>query len=182
MKVLFFGTRNASPKWLEVMRLCVQHAACEQDFSLKDWLESDHLSRVAAFARRELWLVREQTPLRFLHGDGPPGEAKPGKGCPVGVDRLSEVAVVLEAPRHARVLRFPVQQAAGESWAMAAARRNQAMVKQLPDRAYCLHTDLDASKGSTITAGFLKAARLPFWYVRLTPAGKLVSVEERLPA
>lgn len=185
MKVLFFGSRNASPKWLDVARACVRHACLAEPPPLDEWVAaSTGVLGLRAHAHAlSTRLVGEDTPLRFLHGDGPPGDAKPGKGCPLGVDRLSEVAVVLEAPRHARVTRFPVQQGEGESWALAAARRNRAMAAALPDRVYCLHTDLDSSKSSRMTAGFLhdRAFRRPFFYVRLTAGGKLVSVEERRP-
>lgn len=181
MKVFFLGSRNATPKWLPILRLCVQHACFVEPPPLKEWLESDETSRVLAKSRG-LVTFSEDWPLWFIHGDGPPGESKEGQRCPIGVDRLSEMAVVLEAPRHARMKRFPVDAPPGvsrEEWASAAARRNRAAVAFGPDRSYCLHTDLDSSAGSRMTAGFLRSAGRPLLYVRLTSSGKLVDVEER---
>jgi hypothetical protein len=61
----------------------------------------------------------------------------------------------------------------------AAARRDIEMAEARPDRAYCVHTDLDASKGSIITARALTERGIRFWCVRVTMAGEIVSMEER---
>jgi hypothetical protein len=120
-------------------------------------------------------LLPESEPLILLHGDGPPGKV-PGA---IGADKLSELACMEGWPARRRLKRFPVEQRAGESWGQAAARRNAAMVAARPRRAYAIHTDLDASKGSSMTASFLTSAGIPYWYVRVRQSGELVSVEQR---
>jgi len=113
--------------------------------------------------------------IHLIHGDGPPGKT-PGA---VGADKLAEVAASLEWPDTRRCRRFPPEPGDGESWGVAAARRNAAMVAMRPDRALCFHTDLDRSKGSAMTAEFLTRAGLGYRYVRLSGAGEVLSVEER---
>lgn len=83
-----------------------------------------------------------------------------------------------EYPRK-RVRWFPPEPHGDETWAQAAGRRNRELVGAEPERAYCVHTDLDSSKGSSMTASLLRAAGIPFWYIRVTQAGAVVSVEER---
>lgn len=174
MRVLVFGSRNLTWKHLRMMRPLASHAAREAcDLAL--WLE-----QAFQVARNDsLWgtvpELPESEPLVLLHGDGPPGRT-PGA---IGADKLAELACMEAWPERRRVRRFPVEQRPGESWGQAADRRNGEMVAARPHRAYCVHTDLDASKGSSITAGYLTAAGIPYWYVRVTPAGELVSVAQR---
>lgn len=74
---------------------------------------------------------------------------------------------------------FPPEPQGDETWAQAAGRRNREMVEAKPERVYCVHTDLDSSKGSSITASLLTSAGIPCWYIRVTQAGAVASVEER---
>lgn len=152
MRLLVFGSRNLTTRHLPAMR---------------SFLSLDRL------AVDGWWTVGG--PVTLIHGDGPPGKT-PGA---VGADKLAEIAASLEWPDTRRCRRFPPEQQEGESWGVAAARRNAAMVAMRPDRALCFHTDLDRSKGSAMTAEFLKKAGLGYRYVRLSGAGDVLSVEER---
>jgi hypothetical protein len=120
--------------------------------------------------------------LVLLNGDGPPGKERGA----VGADKLALLACMEAWPEEQRRIRWykpeEVQKAhPGMSWGEAAAVRDIAMAEARPERAYCVHADLDNSRDSIITARALLERGLPCWYVRTTPAGALVSVEERRP-
>lgn len=173
-RLLVFGSRNLTPKHLPAMRrfmLAEVLYSFENDMGPipLDWIDDRLAHRVpddAEFKPGFLYLI---------HGDGPPGKT-PGA---VGADKLAEIAASLEWPDTRRCRRFPPEQGEGESWGVAAARRNAAMVAMRPDRALCFHTDLDRSKGSAMTAEFLRKAGLGFRYIRLSNAGEVLAVEER---
>lgn len=152
MRLLVFGSRNLTVRCLPLLR---------------GYMSLDRL------IQEEWWRI--EAPLLLIHGDGPPGKT-PGA---IGADKLAEVAASLEWPDTRRGRRFPPEQQGEESWGAAAARRNAAMVAAKPDRVLCFHENLDMSKGSAMTAEMLKAAAIPFRYVRVTSAGELVSVEDR---
>lgn len=179
MKLLVFGSRNLTARHLPVMRKFVLAAV------LYRWSEERGpipLERILAartsndlagmvpddarFHEGTLWLI---------HGDGPPGKT-PGA---VGADKLAEVAASLEWPDTRRCKRFPPNPVGDETWAQAAARRNAEMVAMKPDAALCFHENLDMSKGSAMTADFLRRAGIGYRYVRVTGAGAVVSVEDR---
>lgn len=170
-RVLFFGSRNLTWKHLWVAKLCAAHAACTGTPDLGYWLEA------ATNPEDDVWRCERITEqLTLIHGDGPPGDT-PGA---VGADKLSEFACMETWPEsQRRVRRFPVRPKDGEAWKVAAAKRDVAMAEAKPDLAYCIHTDLDHSKGSIITAHALQDRQRRFWYVRVSPAGELLSVEER---
>lgn len=178
-RILVFGSRNLTARHLPVMRkfLLAEVLYCfENDMGpvpLEDILaattSADLANMVpddAEFHPGLLWLV---------HGDGPPGKT-PGA---IGADKLAEVAASLEWPDTRRVRRFPPTPVGDESWGAAAARRNAEMVALRPDRALCFHENLDASRGSIITAECLKRAGISFRYVRVASSGAVVTVEER---
>lgn len=177
MRVLIFGSRSLTWRHLEVMRLVASHSIREEASDLRGWMET--ATKVDEEESRFAWaapLVPDSEPLVLIHGDGPPGGSVP---CAIGADRLSELACMEKWPERRRVRRFPVEQRDGESWGHAAARRNAAMVAARPHRAYCIHTDLDSSTGSRMTAEMLQNATIRFWYVRVTQAGAVLSVESR---
>lgn len=172
-RVLFFGSRSLTWKHFGVMRAVARYATFVRQPDLGLWLPealADADSRVWA----EEWLP-ESEPLVLCHGDGPPGKT-PGA---VGADKLAEGACMLEWPERRRIRRFPVEQQPGETWGKAAARRDWAMAEARPDRAFCIHSDLDSSKGSIITARALKDRRIPFWYVRVSASGSVLEVQKR---
>lgn len=170
MRILVFGSRSLTWKHLPLMRLVAVHAALAKPGDLGDWLCT------ALGVPRLVDVLPEPEPLILCHGDGPPGGSVP---CAIGADRLAELACMEVWPERRKVRRFPVEQRAGETWGQAAARRNGAMVAARPHRAYVVHEDLDHSKGSSMTASFLTASGISYFYVRVTPAGALVSVEVR---
>jgi hypothetical protein len=53
------------------------------------------------------------------------------------------------------------------------------MADARPDRAYVVHSDLDRSKGSIITARALKERGLGYWYAKVSQSGELLCVERR---
>ena len=82
-------------------------------------------------------------------------------------------------PQRRKLRRYPATPEGTESWGQAAARRNAEMVAAKPHRVFCVHTNLDASKGSAMTSDMLKRAGIRFHLVTVTQAGAVVSVEER---
>lgn len=152
MRLLVFGSRNLTAKHLPIMRTFLS------------------LDRMAV---EGWWTVG--TPIQLIHGDGPPGKT-PGA---IGADKLAEVAASLEWPSTRRVRRFPPNPEGSETWAQAAARRNAEMVAMRPDVSLCFHENLDMSRGSAMTAEFLKRAGLSFTYIRVSGAGELLGVERR---
>lgn len=152
LRILVFGSRNLTARHLSVMRTYLA------------------LDRIAVDG---WWQVGE--PIQLVHGDGPPGKT-PGA---IGADKLAEVAASLEWPDTRRVRRFPPTPVGDESWGTAAARRNAEMVALKPDRALCVHENLDASRGSIITADCLKRAGIVYRYVRVTSSGAVIEVTER---
>jgi hypothetical protein len=179
MRVMFFGSRSLTWRHLPVLRALALHASL--DLAQYDaghsvpHMDLDLMRLLMAGGDDEWPALPESEPLILLHGDGPPGKV-PGA---IGADKLAELACMEGWPERRRLKRFPVEQHAGETWGQAAARRNAAMVAARPHRAYAIHTDLDASKGSSMTASFLTSAGIPYWYVRVRQSGELVSVEQR---
>lgn len=176
MRVLMWGSRSLSWKHLPVFRALAKHAMLGGPVPLAAFLQEPD------FAADMIEPLPEREPLILLDGDGPPGK---GRGA-VGADKLVLLACMETWPEAQRRVRWfkPEELQAkqpGLSWAQAAAMRDVAMAEARPDRAYVVHTDLDSSRGSIITARALTERGLPYWYVRVTPAGALVSVEERRP-
>ena len=114
--------------------------------------------------------------LHLLNGDGPPGAKVRGA---VGADKLAVFACMETWPERRRVRWFPPEPKGGESWPQAAARRDVEMAEARPDRCYVIHENLDASRGSIITANALTRLGIPYSYLRVSPAGELVGVERR---
>lgn len=180
MRVLIFGSRSLTWKHYETMCHVSTHATLSENVPLaafiERWTKPGNLLTDAERAYRHPWQPHD-TVLTLLNGDGPPGK---GRGA-IGADKLALFACMQkwwEYPRK-RVRWFPPEPVGDETWAQAAGRRNREMVGARPERAYCVHTDLDSSKGSSMTASLLQSAGIRFWYVRVTQAGALVSVEER---
>jgi hypothetical protein len=169
MKVLIFGSRSLTGKHLHLMRLITQHALLAEPPDLGAFLAAEGMDA------QDLVLLPESESLVLVNGDGPPGKERGA----IGADKLAVLACLETWPERRKMRWFPPEPKGEETWAQAAARRNQHMVASKPDRVYCVHTDLDASKGSSMTADFLKAAAITFWYVQVTTAGALVGVEER---
>lgn len=176
MRILIFGSRSLPWKHLPVFRALALHAYMEDTSGplpdLATWLPSEIEHAGEASYR----LCMASGPLVLLNGDGPPGKERGA----IGADKLAVLACMEAWPEGQRRMRwFPPEPQGDETWAQAAGRRNREMVEAKPERAYCVHTDLDASKGSSMTASLLKSAGIPFWYVRVSQAGSVVSVEER---
>lgn len=184
MKVLFWGSRNLTWKHLPVARALALHSTLElhqvgvthpvPELSVE---LVRHLMETGADSR---WpRVTEQ--LVLLNGDGPPGRTRGA----VGADKLCLLACMEVWPEARRRVRWfppePKEKPGGgmESWPEAAGRRNVEMASALPERAYCLHTDLDSSKGSSITANAILKRGWGFWYCRLAASGELISIERR---
>lgn len=176
MRVLMWGSRSLTWKHLPVMRAVARYATFVRQPDLGLWLPealADADSRVWA----EEWLP-ESEPLVLIHGDGPPGKT-PGA---VGADKLAEGACFLEWPERRVLRRYPVDAPPGathQEWSRAAAKRDVAMADARPDRAFCIHTDLDSSKGSIITARALTARRIGYWYVQTSASGSVLKVQKR---
>lgn len=182
MKILIFGSRSLTWKHYEVMANVATHATLAEDVSLAEfitrWTKPGNLLTEEEKAYRYPWHPHD-TILSLLNGDGPPGKARGA----IGADKLALFACMQkwwEYPRK-RVRWFPPEPQGDETWAQAAGRRNREMVEAKPDRAYCIHTDLDSSKGSSMTASLLISAGITYWYIRVSQAGALVSVERRCP-
>lgn len=176
-RVLIFGSRSLTWRHLPVFRAVALHAMLDAtDSPLPDlaaWIPSVADQTPDAFR-----LVTTTEPLVLLNGDGPPGKERGA----IGADKLAVLACMEAWPEERRRMRwFPPEPQGDETWAQAAGRRNREMVEAKPDRAYCIHTDLDSSKGSSMTASLLTSAGIPFWYIRVGQAGALVSVERRSP-
>jgi hypothetical protein len=183
MRVLMFGSRSLSWKHLPVFRALALHATLSLVHDECGGVPpmSLDLMRFLMAGGDDEW-QRHGELMALLNGDGPPGK---DRGA-VGADKLALLACMEAWPETMRRVRWfkPEELQAkqpGVSWAQAAAMRDVAMAEARPDRAYVVHTDLDSSRGSIITARALTERGLPFWYCRVTPAGALVSVEERRP-
>lgn len=178
-RILMFGSRSLTWHHLPVFRALALHATLDihpYDADPVPRMSMDLLHFLMAGGDDE-W-PRHRDSLVLLNGDGPPGRERGA----VGADKLALLACMEAWPEDSRRVRwFPPEPKAGETWAQAAARRNREMVEAKPHRVYCVHSNLNASKGSSMTAGFLKEAGIPFWLVTITPAGAVVSVEERTP-
>jgi hypothetical protein len=173
VKVLLWGSRSLTWKHLPVFRMIAAHARQVIPPSVGEWLKTSGVPQLAA-------VIPASEPLVLLNGDGPPGKERGA----IGADKLAVLACMESWPEEQRRMRWfkPEDVQAknlGMSWAQAAAMRDVAMAEARPDRAYCVHTDLDASKGSIITARALTERGVPYWYVRVTQAGAFVAVEER---
>lgn len=176
MKVLVFGSRNLTARHLPAMRKFIAAEGCYVHDGQFGPVASDViLSCQTSDDLMGFDQIQFHDGLVLIHGDGPPGKT-PGA---VGADKLAEVAASLEWPDTRRCRRFPPDPAEGESWGVAAARRNAVMVAMRPDRALCFHTDLDRSRGSAMTAEFLTRAGIGYRYVKVSNAGEVLSVEER---
>lgn len=163
-----FGSRNLTWKHLPIFSSL---ADCSMQASP---LPVDVLLNVSLDLRRSAY-IPENEPLVLLNGDGPPGKTRGA----VGADKLALLACMSRWPERRRVRWFPPEPQEGETWPQAAGRRNREMVEARPDRAYCVHTDLDSSKGSRMTADLLTAAGLNYWYVRVSEAGAVLEVTLR---
>jgi hypothetical protein len=174
MKVLMFGSRALTWKHLHVFEDLAWHSVLIDPCPLPEFIRWIHLSPAPAEGGPRYDEVQAAT---LINGDGPPGK---GRGA-IGADKVAVLACMRkwwkQEKRHVRW--FPPEPWDGETWGQAAARRDIEMAEARPDRAYCVHTDLDASKGSIITAWALADRGIRFWYVRVTMAGDIVSMEER---
>lgn len=182
MKILIFGSRSLTWKHYAAMSHIATHATLAENVPfaqfVERWTKPGNLLTPEEADYRYPWHP-ENTVLTLLNGDGPPGKERGA----IGADKLAVFACMqgwVKYPRK-RIRWFPPEPTAGETWAHAAARRNRQMVEEMPDRAYCVHSNLDASRGSSMTASFLREAGIPFWLVTVTLAGAVVSVEERKP-
>lgn len=191
MKVLIFGSRSLTWKHLPFFRAVALHSmldvlAYSGGARAVPPMSADMVAQLAAGGDDE-W-PRHREFMLLLNGDGPPGR---GRGA-IGADKMALLACMETWPektpdgKQGRKVRwFPPEPKKDEddneteAWGQAAARRDVEMAEERPDRAYCIHTDLDSSRGSIITANALKARRLPLHYLRVTPGGELVSVELR---
>jgi len=182
MRILIFGSRSLTWRHLDVIRYCATHALLTEAVSLPEFIRrwTTPTNRLSPEEQAHVWrMAPKDSTLTLCNGDGPPGR---NRGA-IGADKLASYAAMgawWEYPNR-RMRWFPPEPNEGETWAQAAGRRNREMVEAKPDRAYCIHTDLDSSKGSSMTAAFLREAGISYWYVRVTQAGALVSVEERRP-
>lgn len=179
MKVLIFGSRSLSWKHLPVFRAVALHATLELGFENEGGVPAmsfDLMKTLIGCGDDDEWPRHSET-MTLLNGDGPPGRERGA----IGADKLAVLACMEGWPESKRRMRWfpPEPTSTTETWPQAAGRRNREMVEARPERAYCIHTSLDASKGSSMTASLLKSAGIPFWYLRVTPAGAIVSVEER---
>lgn len=180
MRVLIFGSRSLTWKHYDVMRHVATHATLAENVPyaafVKRWTTPTNKLTAEEQAHVHRWLP-EDTVITLLNGDGPPGKERGA----IGADKLAVFACMQGWWKYEkrRMRWFPPEPQGDETWAQAAGRRNRGMVETKPERVYCVHTDLDSSKGSSMTASLLKAAGIPFWYIRVTPAGAVVSVEER---
>jgi len=174
MKVLVFGSRSLTWKHLHVFEDIAWHAVLANPWPLPEFIRWIHLSPAPSEGGPDYSEVESIT---LLNGDGPPGKQRGA----IGADKIAVLACMEKWHRQAtrRIRWFPPEPREGETWAQAAGRRNREMVEAKPDRVYCVHTDLDNSAGSSMTANLLKSAGIPFWYVRVSPAGAILSVEER---
>jgi hypothetical protein len=164
-RILIFGSRSLTWKHLPVMRLVASHAALVTPPPLEEWLTASGVTRPVELL---------PGPLQLLNGDGPPGKERGA----IGADKLAVLACMEAWPEGRRRMRwFPPEPVGNESWAEAAGRRNREMVEARPDRAYCIHTNLEASIGSSMTASLLIAAGIAYWHVWVSQAGGIVSVE-----
>lgn len=183
MKILFWGSRSLTWKHLPLARALAHHALMPFESGNAEPPLTLKMLEVMAGQPGSAWpRIPSDEPLVLLSGDGPPGKERGA----IGADKLCLLACMETWPearadgsRRRSVRWFPVEPEGQETWAAAAHRRSVAMGRAKPDRAYCIHTDLDSSKGSIITADELKKAGRPFWYVRTKQSGELVSVELR---
>lgn len=182
MRVLIFGSRSLTWKHLPVFRALALHATLDlypYDTDAVPPLSLgliDHLLCGGDDEWPRVWRGDDAFRLTLLNGDGPPGKERGA----IGADKLAVLACMEAWPENARRMRwFPPESQGDETWAQAAGRRNRDMVEAKPDRAYCVHTDLDASRGSSMTASLLTSAGIPYWYIRVTQAGAVASVEQR---
>lgn len=173
MKVLFFGDRGLTEAHMPVMRAIAFHASLEASPPLGPWLDA----YLKGYTQRLFRVLPESEPLILIHGAGP----GIGSDEAEGADWLAERACKEMWPEGRRRLRrYPAEDfARDESWGRGAYRRNRAMAEAKPDRAYCVHRDLDGSKGSAMMARFLHEARISIWHVQVNDAGEVLTVEER---
>lgn len=180
MKVLIFGSRSLTWRHLPVFRALAFHSTLDiHPYEAGRVPDMDfHLMHALLAGGDDEWPRLHRHAFTLLNGDGPPGRERGA----IGADKLAVLACMEAWPEDRRRMRwFPPEPRGDEIWAQAARRRNREMVEAKPDRAYCVHTDLDSSKGSSMTASLLTSAGISFWYVRVTQAGALVSVEKRSP-
>ncbi len=175
MKALIFGSRNLTWRHLDVFYWLASHATLKDEMPLGDFIRL--WAHTPASQHNTEWVhLPETEPLVLLNGDGPPGRERGA----IGADKLALFACMQRWPETRRKLRwFPPEPKEGETWAQAAHRRDVEMAEARPDRAYCVHSDLDRSKGSIITAKALKERGLGYWYCRISQSGELLGVERR---
>lgn len=180
MKVLFWGSRNLTWKHLPGMRVLASHALLLHPPLLPDFIRRWTAPGEEAGTPPWAWLPESET-VTLLNGDGPPGRTRGA----VGADKLALLACMERWPEAQRRVRWfppePKEKPGGgmETWAEAAARRDVEMAAALPERAYCMHTDVDSSRGSIITARALTERRISWWYCRVSASGELLAVEQR---
>lgn len=179
VRVLIWGSRSLTWKHLHLFEDIAWHAVLANPWPLADFIHHIHLSPAPKEGGPDFSEVPRVT---LLNGDGPPGRSVPGA---IGADHLAVFACMRKWHRQeSRSIRWHRPESLqakqpGLSWAQAAAMRDVAMAQARPERAYCVHTDLDSSRGSIITANALTELGLPFWYVRCSAAGELLEVQLR---
>lgn len=181
LRVLMWGSRSLTWRHLPVFRALALHSMLDATDSplpdLVSWIPS-----VAGQTPDAFRLVTTTESLTLLNGDGPPGKERGA----VGADKLALLAAMEawpEAQRRVRWFKPEDLQAKqpGLTWGQAAATRDVAMAEARPHRAYVVHTNLEASRGSIITARALHERGLAFWYVQVRPSGEVLAAEERKP-
>lgn len=178
-RVLIFGSHSLTWKHLPVFRALALHASLETSPECSPAVPpmSMDLMRFLLAGGDDEWpRLSTSESLVLVHGDRIPSAKVPGA---IGADKLAELACMETWPERRTLRRIRLDPQPGETREQTEGRRNGAMVAARPHRTYCVHTDLDASVESRGTAAFLTAAGIPYVYVRVTPAGDLVSVEQR---
>ena len=171
MRVLVFGSRNLTTRHFWLMRLVLHHSMLADPLP-----DLETFLRTSGMDAQELALLPDTESLVLINGDGPPGKQRGA----IGADKLAVLAASDVWPDRKRMRWHEVMPGPGEDWGTAAVRRDLEMAEDSPDRCYCVHTDLDASKGSAVAARALSRLSIPLNYVRVTQAGALVSVQLRL--
>lgn len=182
LRVLMWGSRSLTWRHLPVFRALALHSTLSTGFHAEPGgvpLMSMDLLRFLMGGGDDEW-TRHGMPMCLLNGDGPPGKERGA----VGADKLALLAAMEvwpEAQRRVRWYKPEDLQAKqpGLTWGQAAAMRDIAMAEARPHRAYVVHTNLEASRGSIIAARALHERGLAFWYVHVKPSGDVVAVEER---
>ena len=180
MRVLIFGSRSLTWKHLPIFRAVALHSTLSLGFENEPGgvpAMSERLIGHLMSGGDDEW-PRHEHHLVLINGDGPPGKERGA----IGADKLAVLACMEGWREDRRRIRwFPPDPEAGETWGQAAGRRNRQMVEMQPHRSYCIHTDLDSSKGSSMTASMLTGRGQGFWYIRVSAVGGLLEVQRRGP-